>query len=69
MNYWVMALYFQWATPVMIKQAIELGDCSMEEMNEGYQQHLLTLEQLKEIDPNFLKEGVDRNGDKKSKVI
>ncbi|MFY2222969.1 XkdX family protein [Bacillus altitudinis] len=66
MNYWVMALYFQWATPGLVKQAIELGDCSMK---EAYQQHILTLEQLKEIDPNFLKEGVDRNGNKKTKVI
>lgn len=38
MNYWVMALYFQWVTPELVKQAIELGDCSMEEMKEGYHQ-------------------------------
>ncbi|KRV44033.1 MULTISPECIES: hypothetical protein [unclassified Bacillus (in: firmicutes)] len=69
MNYWVMALYFQWVTPGLVKQAIELGDCTTEEMIEGYEQHILTLEQLKEIDPNVLKEGVDRNGDKKTKVI
>ncbi|MGM0814954.1 MAG: XkdX family protein [Bacillota bacterium] len=53
MNYWVMALYFQWVTPKMVKQAIELGDCSIEELNEGCQQRMLTLEQLQEIDPRF----------------
>ncbi|KPN14348.1 phage portal protein [Bacillus australimaris] len=52
MNYWVMALYFQWATPELVKQAIELGDCSMEDLNEGYEQRMLTLEQLQEIEPN-----------------
>ena len=53
MNYWVMALYFQWVTPKMVKQAIELGDCSIEELNEGCQQRMFTLEQLQEIDPSF----------------
>ncbi|MFS0657062.1 XkdX family protein [Bacillus sp. 179-C3.3 HS] len=53
MNYWVMALYFQWATPEIVKRAIELGDCSMNELERGYQQKLLTLEQLQEIDPSY----------------
>ncbi|MBD3861778.1 XkdX family protein [Bacillus sp. 28A-2] len=53
MNYWVMALYFKWVTPEMIKQAIELGDCSLEDLNTGYHQRVLTLEQLQEIDPHF----------------
>lgn len=53
MNYWVMALYFQWATPEMVKRAIELGDCSIEDLKEGCQQRVLTLEQLKEIDSSF----------------
>lgn len=53
MNYWVMALYFQWVTPEWVKQAVELGDCSMEDLNAGYDQRILTLEQLKEIEPNF----------------
>lgn len=49
MNYWVMALYFKWVTPELVKQAVELGDCSMEDLNEGYEQRILTLEQLKEM--------------------
>ncbi|MDR0125272.1 MULTISPECIES: XkdX family protein [Bacillus] len=53
MNYWVMALYFQWVTPGLVKQAVELGDCSMEDLNEGYEQRMLTLEQLQEIEPSI----------------
>ncbi|MEK5135311.1 XkdX family protein [Bacillus sp. FSL W8-0645] len=53
MNYWVMALYFQWVTPGLVKQAVELGDCSMEDLNEGYEQRVLTLEQLQEIKPSI----------------
>ncbi|BBP91828.1 XkdX family protein [Bacillus sp. FSL L8-0215] len=53
MNYWVMALYFQWITPELVKQAVELDDCSMEDLNAGYEQRILTLEQLQEIEPNF----------------
>ncbi|MDM5299227.1 XkdX family protein [Bacillus pumilus] len=46
MNYWVTALYFQWVTPEMAKQAVELGDCSIDDLKEGWQQQLITLEQL-----------------------
>ncbi|MEH7805292.1 MULTISPECIES: XkdX family protein [Bacillus] len=46
MNYWVMALYFKWVTPELVKQAVELGDCSMEDLKTGYEQRMLTLEQL-----------------------
>ncbi|MFN3090938.1 MULTISPECIES: XkdX family protein [Bacillus] len=53
MNYWVMALYFQWVTPELVKRAVELGDCSMEDLNAGYEQRMLTLEQLQEIESNF----------------
>nr|MDF9458310.1 XkdX family protein [Bacillus pumilus] len=53
MNYWVMALYFQWVTPELVKQAVELGDCSMEDLNTGYEQRMLTLEQAQEIKPSF----------------
>ncbi|KEP28367.1 phage portal protein [Bacillus zhangzhouensis] len=53
MNYWVIALYFQWVTPGLVKQAVELGDCSMEDLNEGYEQRMLTLEQLQEIEPSI----------------
>lgn len=53
MNYWVMALYFKWVTPELVKQAVELGDCSMEDLIEGYEQRILTLEQLKEMAPSI----------------
>ena len=53
MNYWVMALYFQWVTPELVKEAVELGDCSMEDLNAGYEQRMLTLEQLKVIEPSI----------------
>ncbi|MEB2271987.1 XkdX family protein [Bacillus safensis] len=53
MNYWVMALYFQWVTPELVKRAVELDDCSMEDLNAGYEQRMLTLEQLQEIEPKF----------------
>ncbi|APP15985.1 uncharacterized protein BTUAT1_28240 [Bacillus altitudinis] len=53
MNYWVMALYFKWVTPELVKQAVEIGDCSMEDLNEGYEQRILTLEQLKEMAPSI----------------
>ncbi|MDM5321219.1 XkdX family protein [Bacillus altitudinis] len=53
MNYWVMALYFKWATPELVKQAVELGDCSMEDLNEGYEQRMITLEQLQEMKPSI----------------
>ncbi|MCY7717084.1 XkdX family protein [Bacillus altitudinis] len=50
MNYWVMALYFKWVPSELVKQAVELGDCSMEDLIEGYEQRILTLEQLKEME-------------------
>lgn len=48
-----MALYFQWVTPELVKEAVELGDCSMEDLNAGYEQRMLTLEQLKVIEPSI----------------
>ncbi|WP_144556545.1 XkdX family protein [Bacillus pumilus] len=53
MNYWVMALYFKWVTPELVKQAVELGDCSMEDLKTGYEQRVLTLEQLQEMGPSI----------------
>ncbi|AVM25162.1 XkdX family protein [Bacillus pumilus] len=53
MNYWVMALYFKWVTPELIKQAVELGDCSMEDLKKGYEQRMLTLEQLQEMETSI----------------
>lgn len=53
MNYWVMALYFKWVTPELVKQAVELGDCSMEDLKTGYEQRMLTLERLQEMEPSI----------------
>ncbi|MEI4789831.1 XkdX family protein [Bacillus sp. FJAT-53060] len=53
MNYWVMALYFKWVTPELVKQAVKLGDCSIADLKEGCKRRLLTLEQLQEIDSSF----------------
>ncbi|XNN68546.1 XkdX family protein [Bacillus pumilus] len=53
MNYWVMALYFKWVTPELVKQAVELGDCSMEDLKTGYEQGMLTLVELQEMEPSI----------------
>lgn len=49
MNYWVLALYYNWATPEMVKQAIRYKDCSAEDLQKGIEKNLITAEQYKEI--------------------
>ncbi|MGE6629818.1 XkdX family protein [Bacillus sp. NPDC077027] len=49
MNYWVLALHYHWATPKMVKQAIEYKDCSETDLKEGMNKKLITVDQLKEI--------------------
>lgn len=49
MNYWVLALYYNWATPEMVKQAIHYKDCSPEDLQKGIEKNLITAEQYKEI--------------------
>ncbi|ADV93348.1 MULTISPECIES: XkdX family protein [Bacillales] len=49
MNYWVLALHYNWASSEMVKQAIHLKDCSPEDLQEGIEKKLITAEQYKEI--------------------
>ncbi|MCY7784326.1 MULTISPECIES: XkdX family protein [unclassified Bacillus (in: firmicutes)] len=49
MNYWVLALHYNWATSEMVKQAIHYKDCSPEDLQEGIEKNLITAEQYKEI--------------------
>ncbi|MCY8809800.1 XkdX family protein [Bacillus atrophaeus] len=49
MNYWVLALHYEWATADMVKQAIAYKDCSIENLAEGVNKKLITSDQYKEI--------------------
>ncbi|MCY8085954.1 XkdX family protein [Bacillus inaquosorum] len=49
MNYWVLALHYNWASSEMVKQAIHFKDCSHEDLQEGIAKKLITAEQYKEI--------------------
>ncbi|MCY8308102.1 XkdX family protein [Bacillus vallismortis] len=49
MNYWVLALHFEWATAEMVRQAIAYQDCSIEDLAEGVNKKLITPEQYKDI--------------------
>ncbi|KUP41807.1 XkdX family protein [Bacillus halotolerans] len=49
MNYWVLALHYNWASSEMVKQTILLKDCSPEDLQEGIEKKLITAEQYKEI--------------------
>lgn len=49
MNYWVLALYYEWATTDMVKQALAYEDCSIQDLAEGVNKKLITADQYKEI--------------------
>ncbi|MCC2929515.1 XkdX family protein [Bacillus sp. LBG-1-113] len=49
MNYWVLALHYDWATTDMVKQAIQFKDCSKEDLAEGVNKKLITSDQYEEI--------------------
>ncbi|KXZ18771.1 phage portal protein [Bacillus nakamurai] len=49
MNFWVLALHYQWATADMVKQALQYKDCSIEDMKEGVHQALITPDQYEAI--------------------
>ncbi|MEC0596833.1 XkdX family protein [Bacillus spizizenii] len=57
MNYWVLALHYNWASSEMVKQAIHLKDCSPEDLQEGIEKKLITAEQYKEITEEAIKKG------------
>ncbi|MBU0444427.1 XkdX family protein [Bacillus amyloliquefaciens] len=49
MNYWVLALYYRWATPEMVKKAMCYDDCSVADLQQGIEKKLVTPQQYKEI--------------------
>ncbi|MGC2838345.1 XkdX family protein [Bacillus subtilis] len=49
MNYWVLALHYNWAPSEMVKQAIHYKDCSTEDLQKGVEKKLITAEQYREI--------------------
>ncbi|AZJ45021.1 XkdX family protein [Bacillus velezensis] len=49
MNFWVLALHYQWATTDMVKQALRYKDCSIEDLQEGVRQSLVSSDQYEEI--------------------
>ncbi|KUF22023.1 XkdX family protein [Bacillus sp. G1(2015b)] len=49
LNFWVLALFYKWATTSMVKQAMSFNDCTVEELQEGIQEGYVTPEQYEEI--------------------
>ncbi|MEK4336490.1 XkdX family protein [Bacillus sp. FSL W7-1034] len=49
LNFWVLALFYKWATIAMVKQAMSFDDCSIEDLEEGIQKGYLTIEQYEQI--------------------
>ncbi|MCY7543882.1 XkdX family protein [Bacillus safensis] len=49
LNFWVLALFYKWATTEMVKQAMSFKDCSIEDLEEGVQVEYVTHDQYKEI--------------------
>lgn len=59
LNFWVLALFYKWATTVMVKQAMAFKDCSIEDLEEGIQKEYVTQEQYKEITGEAFKETIE----------
>ncbi|MEH7296630.1 XkdX family protein [Bacillus altitudinis] len=49
LNFWVLALFYKWATIAMVKQAMSFDDCAIEDLEEGIQKGYLTIEQYEQI--------------------
>ncbi|HCO78639.1 MULTISPECIES: XkdX family protein [Bacillus] len=49
LNFWVLALFYKWATIAMVKQAMSFDDCTIEDLEEGIQKGYLTIEQYEQI--------------------
>ncbi|MCM3367855.1 XkdX family protein [Bacillus safensis] len=49
LNFWVLALFYKWATTSMVKQAMGFNDCTIEDLEEGIQEGYVTPEQYEEI--------------------
>ncbi|MEH7801029.1 XkdX family protein [Bacillus pumilus] len=59
LNFWVLALFYKWATTVMVKQAMSFKDCSIEELEEGVQEEYVTHDQYNEITGKAYKETLE----------
>ncbi|APT47407.1 XkdX family protein [Bacillus safensis] len=49
LNFWVLALFYKWATTAMVKQAMIFNDCTVDELEEGVVAEYVTHDQYKEI--------------------
>ncbi|MFN3092726.1 XkdX family protein [Bacillus pumilus] len=49
LNFWVLALFYKWATTKMVKQAMSYNDCSIDDLQKGVQSQYVTQEQYQEI--------------------
>ncbi|WP_345822054.1 XkdX family protein [Bacillus pumilus] len=59
LNFWVLALFYKWATTAMVKQAMAFKDCSIEDLEEGIQKEYVTQEQYKEITGEAFKQTIE----------
>ncbi|MCY1094001.1 MULTISPECIES: XkdX family protein [Bacillus] len=59
LNFWVLALFYKWATTAMVKQAMSFDDCTIEDLEEGIQKEYVTQEQYKEITGETYKETLE----------
>ncbi|MED1739094.1 XkdX family protein [Bacillus swezeyi] len=49
MNFWILALYYKWATVDVVKEAIHLEDCTLDDIKEGVEKKLISEEQYQEL--------------------
>ncbi|MFP3875790.1 XkdX family protein [Bacillus paralicheniformis] len=49
LNFWVYALFYNWADTAMVKRALQYNDVTVEELKEGVDRGFVTLEQYEEI--------------------
>lgn len=49
LNFWVYALFYEWASTEMVKQAMGYDDCSAEDLAEGVAAKYITPEEFQEI--------------------
>ncbi|MCY7776621.1 XkdX family protein [Bacillus licheniformis] len=49
LNFWVYALFYNWADTTMVKQALQYNDVTVEELREGVDRGFVTPEQYEEI--------------------
>ncbi|MEX3912812.1 XkdX family protein [Bacillus paralicheniformis] len=49
LNFWVYALFYNWADTAMVKRALQYNDVTVEELKEGVDRGFVTSEQYEEI--------------------